>query len=387
MLTVGFLINPVAGLGGTVALKGSDGVDIQDAARDRGGIARGAGRAGRLLSALGEAAGRVRWITWGGDMGEAVLRSFGLTPEVLGAPARPTSAEDTRRAAASMARAGADLLVFCGGDGTARDMLAAVDQALPVLGVPSGVKMHSGVFATTPESAATILDSLIAGGLVRAALAEVRDLDEPALREGTVRPRFYGELAVPEAGGFLQRTKESGRENEALALDEIVAEVVERIGELAVPVILGPGGSLAAIKQALGMDATLIGFDVLENGIQVGRDVDAAWLERYLPPLPETEPEAEPDARARAPVLVLSFTRRQGFLLGRGNQQLTPGVLRRIPRSNLWVVGTRSKLLSLEGRPLLIDTDDPELDVAWSGLVQIIAGYDDRLWYQVASHA
>lgn len=383
MLTVGLLINPVAGLGGTVALKGSDGEQIQAAARERGGLPRGAVRARRMLLALGEAAGRVRWLTWGNGMGEAVLRSVGLPAEVLGEPADPPAAEDTRQAAACMATAGADLLVFCGGDGTARDVLAAVGQSLPALGVPCGVKMHSGVFATTPESAATILGSLIAGGLVRAALGEVRDLDEAALREGSVRPRFYGELAVPEAGGFLQHTKESGRENEALALEEIVAEVVERIGEVSGPVILGPGGSLAAVKRALGLQPTLLGFDVLENGVQVGTDVDAAWLERYLAALQD----AQPTRGGAAPVLVLSFTRRQGFLLGRGNQQLTPAVLRRIPRSNLWVLGTRSKLLSLEGRPLMIDTDDPQLDADWSGLVQIIAGYDDRLWYQVASHA
>jgi predicted polyphosphate/ATP-dependent NAD kinase len=387
MLKIGLLINPVAGLGGTVALKGSDGADIQVLARDRGGQPRGASRARRMLLALGDAAGRVRWLTWGGDMGEALLQALEIPAQVLGGPvgsrSTPLCAQDTRDAAVAMCREGADLLVFCGGDGTARDLLDAVGQSLPVLGVPAGVKMHSGVFATTPESAAKILVSLIAGGLVRASLGEVRDLDEAALRDGAVRPRFYGELAVPEAGGFLQRTKESGRENEALALEEIVAEVVARIGDVTGPVVLGPGGSLAAVKEALGMEATLIGFDVLENGVQIGRDVDAAWLERYLSaPAPKNSRSS-----AMGPVLVLSFTRHQGFLLGRGNQQLTPAVLRLIPRRNLWVVGTRSKLLSLDGRPLIIDTDDPELDAAWSGLVQIIAGYDDRLWYQVASHA
>ena len=382
MLTFGLIINPVAGIGGSVALKGSDGVAVQNQARARGGLPRGGERARRMLASLGELAKQVRWVTWGGAMGAEVLEAFGIESQVLGDPAGKTTAADTQAGARALAEAGVDLLVFCGGDGTARDILQAVHQTVPVLGIPAGVKMHSGVFATTPESAARILKALLAGGLVRAALGEVRDLDEEALRQGIVRPRYFGELAVPEAGGFLQHTKESGRESEPLALQEIVAEVVERLSQHSGLVVLGPGGSLAAIKRALEIEPTLIGFDVLEDGKQVGRDVDGDWLENRL-----TKLSACGSPAREGPLLILSFTRNQGFLIGRGNQQLTPAVLRLVPRQNLWVVGTRSKLLSLEGRPLLIDTDDAALDAAWSGLVQIITGYDDRLWYRLNSHA
>lgn len=371
MLTFGLLINPVAGIGGRVALKGSDGADIQAQARSRGGTARGHDRALRALAAAGPAARGVRWLTWGGSMGADALRDADLSTEVLGQPAEVPGPEDTRRAAAAIRDAGADLLLFCGGDGTARDLLVALGESLPVLGIPSGVKMHSGVFATTPEAAGSILRALIEGGLVRAGVAEVRDLDEAALREGEVRPRFYGEVAVPEQGGFLQHTKEGGRESEALALEEIVAETVERIDAEPGIYLLGPGSSLAAVKSALGMTPTLIGVDVLDGNRQVGRDVDAAWLEDYL-------------ARTDRPVtLVMSFTRGQGFLLGRGNQQLTPAVLRRVGRNRLWVLGTRTKLLTLEGRPLLVDTDDPALDEELAGLVEVITGYQDSLYYRV----
>lgn len=382
MLTFGLIINPVAGIGGSVALKGSDGAAVQNQARARGGAPRGCERTQRVLESLGPLAKKVRWLTWGGAMGAEVLDALGIEHRVLGEPAAVTSAADTEQGARALAEAGVDLLVFCGGDGTARDIWQAVHQSVPVLGIPGGVKMHSGVFATTPESAARILEALLAGGLVRAALGEVRDLDEEALRQGMVRPRYFGELAVPEAGGFLQHTKESGRESEPLALQEIVAEVVERLDRYPDLVILGPGGSLAAIKQALGIEPTLIGFDVMQNGKQVGWDVDGDWLEDRL-----SKPAARGSAAAKGPLLILSFTRNQGFLIGRGNQQLTPAVLQLVPRQNLWVVGTRSKLLSLEGRPLLIDTDDAALDRAWSGLVQIITGYDDRLWYRLSSHA
>ncbi|MFU8816810.1 MAG: ATP-NAD kinase family protein, partial [Pseudomonadales bacterium] len=321
--------------------------------------------------AAGEAANAVRWLTWGGAMGADALAAAGLPATTLGEPVDAPSAADTQAAALAMLGAGVDLIVFCGGDGTARDLLLALDQRVAVLGVPAGVKMHSGVFATTPESAGEILRLLVAGGLVRRTLAEVRDLDEAALRQGTVAPRFYGELAVPEVGGFLQHTKEGGRENEALALEEIAAEVVEQVQTHPGLYLLGPGSSMAAIKRALGLQPTLIGVDVLRHGRQVGTDVDAAWLEAYL------ADAAEPAT------LIVSFTRQQGFLLGRGNQQLSPAVLRRIGRQGLWVVGTRTKLLSLEGRPLRIDTDDGELDRAWSGLVEVITGFEERMLYRI----
>ncbi|MBX3708113.1 MAG: NAD(+)/NADH kinase [Pseudomonadales bacterium] len=373
MLSFALLINPVAGSGGVLALKGSDDRAALAAAGADGLAGRGAARAARALAAMGPAVHGVEWLAWGGAMGADVLQAAGIAARVVGTPGAPTTRADTVAAARALAAAGADLLVFCGGDGTARDVLEAIGLGLPVLGIPAGVKMHSGVFATTPEAAGAILVRLVEGGLVRAARADVRDLDEAALGHGEVRPRFHGELRVPEQGAFLQHTKESGRENEALALDEIVAELTERIGAEPGVYILGPGSTLAAVKRALGMQPTLIGIDVFADGRQAGTDVDARWLESWLD-----------DHPGRAPVLVLSFTRQQGFLLGRGNLQLTPAVLRRIGRDRLWVIGTRSKLMTLEGRPLLIDTDDPALDQAWSGLIEVITGYDDRLWYRIA---
>lgn len=374
MICVGLLINPISGIGGPAALKGSDGIEIQRRAARKGGQPRGESRARRALDAAIDVRDCVRWLTWGGCMGANVLDGLGVSCQVLGQPKVPSTAADTRNAARVIAQSGVDLLLFCGGDGTARDVLEAIGQRVPVLGVPAGVKMHSGVFTTTPEIAGEILVRLVVGGLVRSTRADVRDTDEPALRDGQIRPRYFGELLVPEFGGFVQHTKESGRENESLALAEIVAGAVERIHDSpdSVSYVLGPGGTVAAIKHALGMQATLLGMDVYSNGAQVGVDVDATWLE----------------SRLQQPFgLILSFTRRQGFLLGRGNQQLSPAFLRRLDRTAFWVVATRSKLLSLDGRPLLIDTDDPKLDRKYSGLVEVSAGYEDRLWYRVETHA
>ncbi len=370
MISVGLVVNPIAGVGAAVALKGSDGVERQALATRLGGKPRAAARVQRTLRAMGSQP-EIRWSTWAGAMGQDALLACGIPAQVLGAAAVPSTSADTRSAADALVQAGVDLLVFAGGDGTARDVLRAVGQSIPVLGIPAGVKMHSGVFATTPETAAEVLVRLARGGLVRVASADVRDWDD-ADAGHEVRPRFYGELLVPDLGGFLAHTKQGGRESEALAVNEIVAYVVELITDRAVPCVLGPGSTLAAVKSALGITPTLLGVDVLMPDGSVSVDVTAAWLEREV---------------AVPADVYLSFTRGQGFLLGRGNQQLSARFLRRLGRHGLRVLGTRTKLKSLEGRALLVDTDDPDLDRALTGLIEVIAGYDDRLLYRVATHA
>lgn len=370
MIKVGLIVNPVAGIGGRVALKGSDGQALQQRAAERGGEPRSRRRVARTLAKLARQSD-LQWYTWGGAMGEGLLLECGMSPRVLGRPHSPSSAQDTVAAAVAMVDAGVDLLVFAGGDGTARDLLGAVAQRVVVLGIPAGVKMHSGVFATTPETAAEVLNRLAVGGLVSGVRRDVRDWDPARTADGEIRPKLFGELLVAELGGFVQHTKEAGRESEALAVTEIAAQVCEMIGESEVPWVLGPGGTLAAIKQALGMEATLLGVDVFLAGKQICQDAQAQWLERL-------------DGESR---LVISFTRGQGFLLGRGNQQLSPRFLGGLGKQALTVVGTRSKLLTLAGRPLLVDTDDPELDRALTGLIEVLAGYDDRLLYRVATHA
>lgn len=369
MLKVGLLVNPRAGIGGAVALKGSDGVFEQAAAL--GGEPRAETRVPRTLESLGSHAKTLHWCCWGGDMGARYLQNAGIAADVLGAPAAVPSAADTRAAVAAMLAVGIDLLLFAGGDGTARDILASAATNVVVLGIPCGVKMHSGVFAITPESAGQLLLSLSSGGLVQSVLRDVRDLDESSLRAGRLEPRYFGELRVPEPGGYLQHTKVSGKESEALVSQEIAADVSERLLQTDRPVVLGPGSTLLQIKSALGMNGTLLGVDVWRNGETLAVDADRRWL----------------DTNLDSPLVVLSFTRGQGFLLGRGNQQLSPKLLRKLQREDIWVVGSRTKLNTLDGRPLLIDTDDPQLDTQFTGLIEITTGYEDRLLYRVASHA
>ena len=367
MLRVGVLVNPIAGIGGPAALKGSDGADVQREALARGSTPRALSRMREALAPLQSRAAELTFSTWDGVMGADALADLGFHVEILGTSRSPTSAADTRTAATELARH-VDVLMFAGGDGTARDLAEVLPKQVVVIGVPAGVKMHSGVFTVTPRDAAALVALLLDGGLVAADTAEVRDIDEAALRQGRVATRYFGELTVPRVGGFLQHVKSSGREVEELVLAEIAESVAERATSHRGTLALGPGSTLAAVKRRLGIEPTLLGFDLLLENRTVIRDADATALEAH--------------AGANT-VVVLSFTRGQGFLIGRGNQQLTPGVLRTIPRENIWIVASRTKLLSLDGRPLLVDSGAEDVDAKLRGLVAIVSGYEDSLLYRV----
>jgi len=367
VLTIGVLVNPVAGIGGAAGLKGSDGAAVQAAARAKGAISMAVTRMRSALDALEPVARDCRFKTWAGDMGLASLPTWAVAT-VLGEAMPPTSAIDTRTAACALVDDGIDILLFAGGDGTARDILDAIGERVAVLGVPAGVKMHSGVFAMTPTDAAEILLRVVRGELVAVEPCEVRDIDEAALRAGRVSTRHYGYLRVPRLGGYVQHVKSGGREDERLVHLEIAQHMIEELADVDAPVLLGPGTTLAAIKETMAIDGTLLGFDVVHGGRLIAKDADAETLDRLA------------DDQS---VVVLSFTGHQGFLLGRGNQQLSAALLRRLGKAHLRVVGTRTKLASLAGEPLHVDTGDAALDASFDGVIAIVAGYHDELLYRV----
>ena len=361
MLTIGFVVNPIAGIGGTVGLHGSD--DVVDSARRRGGVARSKPRVEQLLDEHPHCFTGFRVLTWGGAMGASLLAAKKIEAEVLGdPPADVTRAADTRRAVESFVAARVDLIVFVGGDGTARDV-ASHARETPLLGLPAGVKMHSGVFVRSPARLADILDRLRAGGLVAVRRAEIRDLDETKLRAGIVASRFFHDVTVPDVGDYLQQTKVGGREDEGLARAEIAAYVAELIQQSTGRFVLGPGSTVGAIKSELGCSGTLLGFDLFDPTGCVETALDETRL-----------------LGLGSFTAIVSFTRQQGGLLGRGNLELSPAVLARLSRSDLWVVGSRAKLASLAGRALIVDTGDASIDRRFSGLIELIAGYDDRLF-------
>ncbi|MEP4147964.1 MAG: ATP-NAD kinase family protein [Halioglobus sp.] len=373
-LTLGFIVNPLAGLGGSRGLKGSDGEQLRalalgmtDAEKRRSNE-----RAARAMKYLVSVEG-VEVVTWSGAMGGDLCAALGLTHRIIGSSNNALSAAvDTCHAAGDILSAGVDVLVFAGGDGTARDIYDVVGGNLPVLGIPAGVKMHSGVFAVSPEAAGELLKELAIGGLVGLRLQEVRDIDEEAFRHDQVRSRFYGDMQVPGEGRYLQHTKVGGRESQELVAAEIAAWVTERMEE-GILYVIGPGSTTAAIMEELNLDNTLLGVDVVRDGKLLVSDANETDLLEIL------EQHSGP---ARLYVTAIGG---QGHIFGRGNQQLSPRVIRAIGSGNVSVVAAKSKISSLDGRPLLVDTNDPQLDAELCGYREVITGYDDRILYPVAS--
>lgn len=375
VLHIGLIINPLAGLGGSLGLKGSDGEEIRArvASLDPEHRGRALDRVERALQPLVDSAGLVRFSSWAGDMGAVVLDRLGLPCRVLGSAAGElSSAADTRAAARALKDEGVDIIVFAGGDGTARDLFDELGSDFPVLGIPAGVKMHSGVFAVSPEAAGELLAQLAAGGLVGLMSREVRDIDEEAFRRDVVRSRFYGELLVPGEGRYLQHTKVGGRESpDLVALD--IAEWMAEHMEPQRTYLIGPGSTTAAIMAALELPNTLLGVDVVRDGELVAADADEEVLLTELARIPA------------GATIVVTVIGGQGHVFGRGNQQFSPAVIRRVGLDNILVVAAKSKIAELEGRPLLVDTNDPQLDTELSGYRSIITGYDDRILYRVAT--
>ncbi len=375
---LGLVVNPLAGLGGPAALKGSDG-EAALQAMAAGVEQRAQQRCVRALQALkrsydeGGGVLPLELMGYAGEMGANAATLAGISYRELGSAAtRPSTAQDTCRAAQALRDAGVDLIVFVGGDGTARDIVRALGSEVPVLGVPAGVKMHSGVYAVSPESAAEILAAMARGEWVDVGLEEVRDIDEAAFREGRVSTRFYGELLVPRLGQFLQATKVSGKEVEELVVADIAAEVCELM-EANTLYVIGPGSTTAAIMENLQLPNTLLGVDAVLDGELLGQDLPAQALESLC------------DQHKGEVVIIVTAIGGQGHILGRGNQQLSPDVIRRAGPQNLWVIATKTKLNALAGRPLLVDTNDRDLDLALEGYIRVITGYRDSVLYRVSA--
>ncbi|MFF0311095.1 ATP-NAD kinase family protein [Streptosporangium sp. NPDC004379] len=379
--TVGLVVNPVAGIGGPAGLKGSDGAGVQREALARGASPRAGERAALAVRALLARRPDTRIVTVAGPMGEDSVRAAGGVPELVRrAPGDPSSPRDTTAAVEAMRDV--DLLLFAGGDGTARDVLDG-SPSCPVLGVPAGVKVYSGCFAVSPATAGTTAaefgrDTGLAGSQGspegtesrgRTIAAEVVDLDEDAYRSGRVSPLLYGTLRVPAA-----RTRLSGRKIGSSAAApgsaEAIAREVRARMRPGVRYVLGPGATTMAVGRLLGLSTTLLGVDVVQDGGLVAADV----TERRLLDLVDGH-----DTCA-----VVSVIGGQGFVLGRGNQQIGPAVLRKIMASGgLLVLATQQKLAGLGGRPLLADTGDPETDALVAGHVSVITGYRESAVYRI----
>jgi predicted polyphosphate/ATP-dependent NAD kinase len=367
---LGLIVNPIAGIGGRVGLKGSDGAEIQGKALALGAVPQALDRTIQALKRV-SAVGDLQIVTYPGEMGEDAARTSGFEPDVIGSikPGR-TTPQDTRRAARQMLGRGVSLLLFAGGDGTARDVYAAIGDRLPVLGIPAGVKIHSAVYATNPTSAGDLASLVLQGKATAFREAEVMDVDEDALRRGVVSARLYGYLKIPFERRLLQGLKTPSSPGERAAMAAIAADVV---GEMAPGwlYVIGPGTTTRAITARLGLDKTLIGVDVVAGRKLVAADVNESQLLALL----------EGERRAK---IIVTLIGGQGYIFGRGNQQISPRVIEKVGRENIIVVGTAAKVHALGGKPLRVDTGDPAVDETLGGYIRVVTGYREQIVYRVS---
>ena len=356
---IGLIVNPLAGIGGRLGFKGSDGAygirALLEGAEPVSPL-----RARIFLDSLNVEA---RILVPPGIMGYDSLQgssNAGMLEVVRCVSEKrwPTTAHDTRRCAITMVEEGASLIVFVGGDGTARDVMSAVDRRVPVLGVPSGVKVYSAVFAVNPRAAARIVEDYLRG---RASIAEreVLDIDEDAYRAGRLKVRIYGYLLVPQSQGLVEGGKTHYSYSEDEDLEAIAEYIVEGMRDCTL-YILGPGTTTMRIASKLGIDKTPLGVDAVHNRRLIGRDLDEKGLLDLVRTYNRTK-------------IIVSPLGGQGFILGRGNQQISPAVLRLVGKDDLIVVATPRKLSEI--KVLRVDTGDDEVDNKFRGYIRVVVGY------------
>lgn len=365
---LGLIVNPVAGLGGSVALKGSDGIDTAAKAIELGAQPKANLRTKAALEVLLPYKEQLTIFTVNDVMGENTAKELGFSTQVIYRSEHSTTSDDTELAAKALQQLGVDLILFAGGDGTARNICHAVDDSVPVLGIPAGCKIHSGVYAITPKAAGRVVEMLVKGELVTLADADVMDIDEDAFRQGTVKAKRYGEMQVPTEVRYVQAVKNGGKETDELVLSDIAAYVVSEMDE-DIKYIMGSGSTVEAIMEEIGLENTLLGVDLVQDQMLIGQDLTAHQLI-----------ESTHGVKTK---LVITLIGGQGHIFGRGNQQLSPALIRAIGKENIIIVATKTKLQALNGRPLIADTGDTELDDDLSGYIRVTTGFNDHVMYAV----
>jgi len=347
-------------MGGAVGLKGTDGKNILKKAIALGAKPIATQRAETFLSELSSAKPHLTLIVGAGDMGERQARKLSYAYRAVGEDKKETSSEDTQTIAKAILDTGVDLLVFCGGDGTTRDIQKAIDLKVPVLGVPTGVKMHSALFAVNPQAAARVAMRFLWGGLpIRE--AEVMDVDETAFREGRLSAELYGYMLSPFEPHLIQGNKTASpmTENELENQAAIAVYIIEEM-QPDVLYIMAPGTTTRTIADLLDQKKTLLGVDLLENNKIVASDVNEQQILQAL--------------EGKTAHIIVTPIGGQGFIFGRGNQQISNRVIRQVGLENITVIATKSKLDRLNS--LRVDTSDAKIDAEFRARkVKVVTDY------------
>jgi len=374
LFKLGLIINPIAGIGGSVALKGSDGAEIQQLALQRGAIPLAHSRMQQALEQLTQYQDDIHVFTAAGEMGENLSFEMGFKTTVINGLKLPdTTGDDTEKTAVRCIEQGVDILLFAGGDGTARNIFHALDSRssyLPVIGVPAGCKIHSAVYALTPVHAGQLLSLIIQGRGLSLTEASVMDIDEDEFRAGRVKAKLHGYLNVPAENQFMQSMKQGGIIHEDIILKDIADYVIDTMEDECL-YLIGSGSTPKAILDGLNLSSTLLGLDAIKNKQLIMNDVSSQQIKELF--------------KVHEKVcLILTIIGGQGHLFGRGNQQISPEIIKHIGRDNIVIISTPKKIQSLEKRPIRVDTGDAVLNKSLMGVVPVITGYDEKILYRIS---
>lgn len=366
MKKVGLLINPVAGMGGSVGLKGTDHKVAEAIAR--GAVALSMNKTKLALKQMLSLTEEITIITASGDMGESVAKEMGFLTKIVYESKESTDYEDTLNCLREIIKEEPDIVLFTGGDGTARDVYSVLSVDYVALGIPAGVKMHSPVFAKTPQDAGVLAKIYIEGKNVEIGELEVLDINEEEYRQGRVNTALYGYLYVPIEKKHLQAKKAPTPLSQRAQQSDIAAYMVKTM-EKDTYYVLGPGTTIKTISEIMGTVNTLIGVDIVYNKETVATDVTEHQILEIIK-----------DEKAK---LIVTPTGGQGYLLGRGNQQISAAVIQKIKKENVIIASTLQKIAALGGDPLLVDTGDIEANKLLKGYMRVITGFGDISIYRV----
>ena len=363
---IGFLVNPIAGMGGKVGLKGTDGV--YDEALKRGAEPIAMGRALQCIRSykkLDSSNDSIEWVTCDGNMGSLILDAAGISDYdvVYHSTKKRTDSSDTRKACSVFLEHDINLILFCGGDGTARDVASVVNEKIPILGIPSGVKMHSAVFGINPDASGMMLHQFILGNL-RVGAAEIMDLDEQRYRKGEWKVRLYAKAKGLIEPMYIQVGKQMFSEvDESNIHEELYEHIFDEMKQHPDTLYLfGSGGTLDDIGNRLNIEHTLLGIDAVYQQQTIAPDVNEKQLLELLDEYQNVK-------------LIISPIGAQGFIIGRGNLQLSPEVIRRIGIDNIMILATPSKIVATPY--LRVDTGDMDLDQMFYDheMMMVLIGY------------
>ncbi len=369
MIKLGLIINPIAGMGGRVGLKGTDGLHILAKAKKLGAQEQAPNRAIEAIKKLEFLKDEIIIITYPKKMGEDVAIHCGFSPKVIGAISdQITTASDTKKAAQDMLDLKVNLLLFVGGDGTARDIYSAIGESMVVLGIPAGVKIHSAVYACNPTRAGELSALFLQNKVKNTIEAEVMDIDEENFRKDILTAKLYGYLRIPFGKRYIQKAKSGSTPNERYSQEAIAAEIVANMTD-EFYYIIGPGTTTRAIMEKLNLNNSLLGVDLVYKKKLVGKDLSESELLEKI--------------NGNKTKLIITPIGGQGYLFGRGNQQLSPEVIKHVEKDNIIIIATQQKINLLKGHPLLVDTGDKAINQLLSDYFKIITGYQEIIVYKV----